>query len=451
MTDRGLPIVDGAPACPFVAFEDDRDARATSPDHRHRCYAEVRPAPRAIAHQEAYCLSSQFPVCPTFQDWARREAAQTRPAAAGAVPGREPDPAQRNPPRDWSAPPPWAPGAAAAAGAAAAGAAMGDAEEDGDGADDGDDWHHDDRHDPDDGDEEARARQTAADDEAPWSRPTPPVATREPYRPRDGDAPGFLASRSAAVEGAGLAGSAADRIAGGPEDRDDVGRRTVRPSRPGEAQRNGGDRDDGDRDDDGERPWADRSDGYDEEADTRARRRSPRASGGIGFGDRRPRVGQTRRAQGWDDVGPSWERPRNQAAYPTLKTRVGLPRLSPVGIMAIALVLAAIGLFFLPQLLGVGSPDTGGRPTPPAGGSPGASASLAPTPIPEPTPLVYVVRSGDTLSSIAKQFGVTLDDLIAANRETIPNPDALQIGDIVVIPSAAPSEIGGSPEASAAP
>jgi nucleoid-associated protein YgaU len=150
-------------------------------------------------------------------------------------------------------------------------------------------------------------------------------------------------------------------------------------------------------------------------------------------------------------VGPSWERPRNQAAYPTLKTRVGLPRLSPVGIMAIALVLAAIGLFFLPQLLGVGSPDTGGRPTPPAGGSPGASASLAPTPIPEPTPLVYVVRSGDTLSSIAKQFGVTLDDLIAANRETIPNPDALQIGDIVVIPSAAPSEIGGSPEASAAP
>ena len=84
MTERGLPIVDGAPACPFVAFEDDRDARATSPDHRHRCYAEVRPAPRALAHQEAYCLSSAFPVCPTFQDWARREAAQARATAASA-------------------------------------------------------------------------------------------------------------------------------------------------------------------------------------------------------------------------------------------------------------------------------------------------------------------------------------------------------------------------------
>src|SRR5215213_11733851 len=85
MTERGLPIVDGAPACPFVAFEDDRDERASSPDHRHRCYAEAKPAPRALAHQEAYCLSSSFPVCPTFQDWARREAARARTGAAIAA------------------------------------------------------------------------------------------------------------------------------------------------------------------------------------------------------------------------------------------------------------------------------------------------------------------------------------------------------------------------------
>jgi hypothetical protein len=124
MTDRGLPIVDGAPACPFVAFEDDRDSRATSPDHRHRCYAEIRPAPRALAHQEAYCLSSAFPICPTFQDWARREAAQAKAAAEVSgpvvIPGAErgpgatdrtieqaPETVRRNPPREWSAPPPW--------------------------------------------------------------------------------------------------------------------------------------------------------------------------------------------------------------------------------------------------------------------------------------------------------------------------------------------------------
>jgi hypothetical protein len=112
MTERGLPISDGAPACPFVAFADDRDERATSPDHRHRCYAEAQPAPRALAHQEAYCLSSAFPVCPTFQDWARREAARAREstiagtASAEADHDRTPLP-QRNPPRDWAAPPPW--------------------------------------------------------------------------------------------------------------------------------------------------------------------------------------------------------------------------------------------------------------------------------------------------------------------------------------------------------
>src|SRR3954454_20743423 len=84
MTERGLPGTDGAPACPFVAFGDDREARSTSPDHRHRCFADTPPAPRALAHQEAYCLSSAFPVCPIFQDWARREAAQTRTGAGQA-------------------------------------------------------------------------------------------------------------------------------------------------------------------------------------------------------------------------------------------------------------------------------------------------------------------------------------------------------------------------------
>ena len=81
MSDRGLPIADGAHACPFVAFEDERDERSTVPDHRHRCYAENPPAPRALAHQEAYCLSTAFPVCPTFQDWARRESARARDEA----------------------------------------------------------------------------------------------------------------------------------------------------------------------------------------------------------------------------------------------------------------------------------------------------------------------------------------------------------------------------------
>src|SRR5512140_3052150 len=130
MTERGLPIVGGAPACPFVAFADDRDERATSPDHRHRCYAEAEPAPRALAHQEAYCLSSAFPVCPTFQDWARREAAKARgaeplvaAAADEADDGDFPPLVEDRPPRRsghaWSAPPPWLSGQSGRAGGAA--------------------------------------------------------------------------------------------------------------------------------------------------------------------------------------------------------------------------------------------------------------------------------------------------------------------------------------------
>ena len=112
MTDRDRPTMEGSPACPFIAYEDERDERSSEPDHAHRCYAEVRPAPRALAHQEAYCLSSAFPVCPTFQAWARREAAQARSAAsasaaAAAAAGsatasaRSPEPAETPSPTGW--------------------------------------------------------------------------------------------------------------------------------------------------------------------------------------------------------------------------------------------------------------------------------------------------------------------------------------------------------------
>jgi hypothetical protein len=62
-------------ACPFVAFEDDRDHRSDAPDYRHRCFASAEPEPRAFPHQERYCLSEGFTACPVFLDWARQEAA----------------------------------------------------------------------------------------------------------------------------------------------------------------------------------------------------------------------------------------------------------------------------------------------------------------------------------------------------------------------------------------
>jgi LysM repeat protein len=79
----GPSPVGGPNACPFLALEFDRDRRSDRPDYRHRCYAEPTPAPRAIAHQEQYCLSPRFAACPIFQDWATRSAA--RPVPAGAA------------------------------------------------------------------------------------------------------------------------------------------------------------------------------------------------------------------------------------------------------------------------------------------------------------------------------------------------------------------------------
>ncbi len=89
--------VGGPNACPFLALEFDRDRRSDSPDYRHRCYAEPTPAPRAIAHQEQFCLSPRFTACPIFQDWATRSAA--RPVPAGAA-GEEPGPAPESVPAE---------------------------------------------------------------------------------------------------------------------------------------------------------------------------------------------------------------------------------------------------------------------------------------------------------------------------------------------------------------
>lgn len=54
--------------------------------------------------------------------------------------------------------------------------------------------------------------------------------------------------------------------------------------------------------------------------------------------------------------------------------------------------------------------------------------------IPTPTPAgLYVVQNGDTLSSLAEEFGTTVDDLLAANGLTDAN--ALQVGQSLLIPS----------------
>lgn len=55
------------------------------------------------------------------------------------------------------------------------------------------------------------------------------------------------------------------------------------------------------------------------------------------------------------------------------------------------------------------------------------------TPLPSPTPFTYTVQQGETISSIALRFGVSIDELIAINPEV--NPSAMSIGTVLKIPS----------------
>lgn len=63
-----------------------------------------------------------------------------------------------------------------------------------------------------------------------------------------------------------------------------------------------------------------------------------------------------------------------------------------------------------------------------------APTTAPPTTVPEPTG-THVVQSGDSLFSIAEQYGVDLSALIAANPQ-ITDPEDIDIGDVVNIPAA---------------
>jgi LysM repeat protein len=72
----------------------------------------------------------------------------------------------------------------------------------------------------------------------------------------------------------------------------------------------------------------------------------------------------------------------------------------------------------------------------------------AESPLPSPTPFTYTVKSGDTISSIALKFGVSMDDLQTANPEIPPN--SMSIGQVIKIPSN-PDNPSGEPTPTPAP
>ena len=165
----------------------------------------------------------------------------------------------------------------------------------------------------------------------------------------------------------------------------------------------------------------------------------------IGYAPVAPAKGGRRTAgshERHDPAAPTWEEPRRFEAYPSLKSRGeggGIPR--PL-VYALIVLVVGIALFATPFLLrGLGGGgDEQASPTPVASGSAGPTVAPSPTPVPTPAQVVHVVKAGDTISGIATEYGVTVDQILAANPQ-IKNPNSINVGDEIVIPQPLPTEI----------
>jgi LysM repeat protein len=74
----------------------------------------------------------------------------------------------------------------------------------------------------------------------------------------------------------------------------------------------------------------------------------------------------------------------------------------------------------------------------------------ADTPVAGATPLEgqteYVVQSGDNANDIALRFGVTVEELAAANNTTVDALRSLQVGDVLIIPAASATPVADATE-----
>jgi nucleoid-associated protein YgaU len=114
---------------------------------------------------------------------------------------------------------------------------------------------------------------------------------------------------------------------------------------------------------------------------------------------------------------------------------------SPTGLLfaslGLALAAAGCGLGDLPTRQPPSQPPPTAGPSPTPTAVPSPTPTPSPTVRPSPTPLVYTVKPGDSLLSIAKRFKTTGRSIAYWNRATYPSldpdsskydPDRIEVG-----------------------
>ena len=341
------------------------------------------------------------------QDGRADEWVPTAPSSDGPASGYD---AHRNPPRDWAAPPPWATGAGLGAGAGPGAGSPRPGAADGRPAI------------PD------FLGASADDGRGLAGSPADRLATGGRGLPHDAPSSGPDPDLASLVAGTAAAHHAGERVADEWLAAERAAERSVEEAEYGRATT--------------DFPRSTRTGRRRAVSSTRPDRERDR--------DRdRERLPAHEHVQTQD--GPSWERARRYEAYPAIKARASAAGLPRAAVLAGALAIAALALFFLPALLGIIGGGGAKDPAPsssPSASAPLASLSAAPSIAPVPAGQTYVIKAGDTLSKVAAEFGLTVDQLLEANPTTIVDADSIKVGDEIIIPAQPPDEVGGSVEPS---
>lgn len=107
-----------------------------------------------------------------------------------------------------------------------------------------------------------------------------------------------------------------------------------------------------------------------------------------------------------------------------------------LGVTALAAVTALVVLLLWGQAPTHVAPSPTPPPTIPVTEETVSVITPLPAPSPTPVPVVYTVQEGDTLGAIAQTYGVTVDELVAANG--LADPDVLRVGQRLIIPVESP-------------